>query len=248
MIFLLSKLVLFFIKPLVWVFALFLFAFFTKKKERQLKLVISGFIVLFIFSNAALVNNVFYWYEGKYETYQKYDVGIVLGGFSHYNQQRKTIEFNQNGDRLFQAIYLYRKGVIKKILVSGGSIEKVAENKIESNNTARYLREIGIPDSVILVENKSRNTIENVANSYKMMTKMMPKAKILVITSAFHIPRVKMIFSKYFGDQLTYYPTDFRGSTENSLSAYLIPNAGALASWDFLFKEWLGLLVDRFRI
>ena len=248
MIFLLSKFVLFFIKPLVWVFIVFVIAFFSKQKERQKKLMVSGLIILYIFSNAAIVNKVFYWYEAKYGSYEKYDVGIVLGGFSSFNSKSKTIEFNQNADRLFQAIYLYRTGVIKKILISGGSIDKVPIHKIEANLTARYLRGIGIPDSSILVEDKSRNTIENAANTFKMMTKILPKAKILVISSAFHLPRVKLIFSKYFGNQLAYYPTSFIGHDTNSFSDYIIPSVGALGNWELLFKEWIGLTVDRFRI
>ena len=233
---------------MVWVFVLFVIAFFSKQKERQKKLIISGLIVLFVFSNSAIVSKVFNWYEGKYVSYQQYDVGIVLGGFSHYNLKRKTIAFTHNGDRLFQAINLYKTGVIKKILISGGSIEKIAIHKIEANSVARYLKQIGIPDSAILVEDKSRNTIENAANTFKMMTKIMPKAKILVITSAFHLPRAKLIFSKYFGNQVAYYPTDFTGNDANSFGDYIIPNAGALGNWELLFKEWLGLVVDRFRI
>ncbi len=248
MIFLLSKLVLLFIKPLVWVFALFVTAFFTAKKQTRKRLILSGLIVLFTFSNAALVNKVFYWYEANYETYQKYDVGIVLGGFSHFNAKSKTAAFNQNGDRLFQAIYLYKTGIIKKILISGGSIDKLPDDKIEANITADYLRKIGIPDSSIIIENKSRNTIENAANSYKMMTKIKPMAKILVITSAFHIPRAQLIFSRFFGDGLAYYPTDLKGDSTNSFSDYIIPNASALNAWELLFKEWLGLAIDRFRV
>jgi hypothetical protein len=35
--------------------------------------------------------------------------------------------------------------------------------------------------------------------------------------------------------------------TTYDFSDYVIPSAEALSNWELLFKEWIGLLVDRLR-
>ncbi len=247
MVFLLSKILTFLINPLVWVCCLFVIALLNKNAIKQKRITIAGLVVLFVFSNVFLINQVLLCYEAKYEPYQTYDVGIVLGGFTGVNNKNSKAEFTGSSDRLLQTISLYRRGVIKKILISGGNIEIIRPEHREANLVAAYLRELGIPDSSIIAEDLSRNTIENAANSFKVITKINPKAKILVITSASHIPRVKLIFPKYFSNPLAYYPTDYIGKSGYKWSDFIIPSGHALINWNIILKEWVGLVVDRFR-
>jgi uncharacterized SAM-binding protein YcdF (DUF218 family) len=247
MVFTLSKILLFIIKPIVWIFCLFLWAILTKNAVRRKKITTVGLIALFVFSNTFIVGKIFNLYETTYPIEQHYNVGVVLGGFSGINKRTGKIAFNWASDRLFEAISLYRTGKIDKILITSGNANLVDKQIKEGDLVYHYLREIGIADSAILIENKSRNTIENAALSYKLIKKLDPKAKILVITSAWHIPRAKMIFSKQFGDNISFYPTNFIGKTNYDIGDYLIPSAGALSNWELIFKEWVGYLVDKFR-
>ncbi|MFC3560404.1 YdcF family protein [Pedobacter jamesrossensis] len=177
---------------------------------------------------------------------KKYDVAIVLGGFSGLNKRNNEISFGNSSDRLFQAIALYKKGIVSKILLSSGSANLVDTSAKEADLALAYLKLINIPDSAILIENKSRNTVENAEFSLALIKKHHPTAHILVITSAWHIPRAKLIFNKK-SKEIDFYPTDFRGETEYSFGDYFIPNASALSGWDTLLKEWIGLLVDKIR-
>ncbi|WP_316845449.1 YdcF family protein [Pedobacter psychrodurus] len=186
-------------------------------------------------------------YETNYPKTQHYDVGIVLGGFSKLNNRNNEIAFAGTGDRLFQAIALYKKRLIKQILVSSGSANLIDNEVKEAELAVKYLKLIGIPDSSILIENQSRNTIENAKYSLALIEKKNPQAKVLVITSAWHIPRAKLIFNKQTKRNIEYYPTDFRGKTEFDLNDFLIPSTSALDTWEILLKEWTGLLVDRIR-
>jgi len=138
-------------------------------------------------------------------------------------------------------------GDIDKILISGGSSNLSDQEGKEATVAAAYLRKIGIPDTAILIENQSRNTVENAKFSRRLVEKVNPSAKVLVITSAWHIPRVRVIFSKYFKGEIYYYPTNYMGKTSYSLSDILLPSVNALISWQLIFKEWIGLFVDRFR-
>lgn len=247
MIFILSKVLLFLIKPLIWACCLFLIALFSKHKLRRKRLLIAGVVVLLFFSNGFIFGKVANAYEASYPPNDVYDVAIVLGGFSGVNSRNNQISFAASGDRLFQTLALYKNAKVKKIMIASGNGSLTGEGVKEADLAHDYLQKIGVPDSAILIENQSRNTIENAANCYQLLKKKVPNAKIVVVTSAWHIPRAKLIFSKYFGENLNYYPTNFIGKTEFGWTDFIIPNADALSNWEFLFKEWIGLVVDKVR-
>ncbi|MDN3585905.1 YdcF family protein [Pedobacter aquatilis] len=185
-------------------------------------------------------------YEAKYPPQRKYDIGILLGGFSKSNKDGE-LAVSERGDRLIQAIHLLKIGAIKKILISGGSGKIIGKEPIEADITLKYLKDIGIPDSLILVENRSKNTIENAKYSVELANHYRADASVLVITSAWHIPRAKMIFNRAFKRELDYYPTDYIGKESYDISDYYMPDASALSYWQYILKEWVGCLVDRFR-
>lgn len=247
MIFILSKILFFVLKPIIWVFIVVIFAIFSSNPLKRKRLLIFAAALLFIFSNRFVVGKVYNFYEGKYPVEKQYDIGILLGGFSRPTQSGQ-FSVNERGDRLVQTIFLFKTGVIKKILISGGSGKLIGSELIEANLTQQYLTAIGIPDSSILVENNSRNTIENAKYSFDKIDKTQPNASILVITSAWHIPRSKMIFDKTFNRKLDYYPTDFIGKQDYDVSDFYIPDADCLSYWQYILKEWVGLVVDRLRM
>ena len=247
MFFILSKVLLFLLKPIFWVFVLLIFAFFSKQAKRKKQYLILSLILFLFFANGFIAGRVMNAYETGYPKLQKYDVGIVLGGFSGLNKRNNEIAFGWAGDRLFQTIALYKKGQIKQILLSSGSANLVDKQVKEADLAVQYLKLIGIPDTAILVENQSRNTVENAKYSLEMIREKNPEAKVLVITSAWHIPRAKLIFDKQTKRKIEYYPTNFLGNTEFEFGDLIIPNASAFGTWELLFKEWIGLVVDRFR-
>lgn len=246
MIFILSKILLFLIKPLIWVFAIFIFAIFSKNSQLKRKLFIAGTLMLFAFSNNFLVGKIYNLYEAKYPIIKSYDIGILLGGFSKPTPNEK-LAASERGDRLTQTVLLFKTGRIKKILISGGSGKLIGKEPIEADLTSEYLRSIGIPDSSVIIENKSKNTIENANYSVQLARKNQPNPSVLVITSAWHIPRSKLIFDKVFKQKLDYYPTDFIGKEKFDISEYYLPDPGALISWEYIIKEWVGYIVDSIR-
>ncbi|WP_197082375.1 YdcF family protein [Pedobacter sp. BMA] len=235
----------FLIKPIIWVVALLIWAALSKKHKQQILYAAVG--LLLFFSNGALLGTVMNAYEAGYPERRHYDVGIVLGGFSGLNKRNNKIAFSGAGDRLFQAVSLFKSNQIDKILVASGSANLLDNEVKEADLVINYLKLIGIPDSALLVENQSRNTVENARNSIGLIGKVKPDAKILVITSAWHIPRAKMIFDRQSKHKIEYYPTNFAGPDQIDFADFIIPSASALGGWEMLFKEWIGLAVDRLR-
>ncbi|MNR35286.1 hypothetical protein D3C85_1531190 [compost metagenome] len=114
--------------------------------------------------------------------------------------------------------------------------------------TQTYLRAIKIPDSAVIIEKESRNTKENFIYANKILKNLnKPDAKILVITSAWHIPRTKLLAEKQGLKNLTYFPTNSL-SDNYSVEDYLLPQSGAIYSWELLLKEWVGYIVTKLGI
>lgn len=92
--------------------------------------------------------------------------------------------------RLDEAIKLYREGYATTIIVSGAKGED--EEVSEAASMKNYLLSHGIPAEHILLEDKSFNTYQNLANSHKMMQENNLKTAIIV-SNASHIRRSLII-------------------------------------------------------
>ncbi|MCZ4221740.1 YdcF family protein [Pedobacter rhodius] len=221
---------------------------FVKNKKLKKRFFLAALAVFLIFSNGYLIGKAYNFYEPEYPKEQKnYDIAVVLGGFSGLNKRNHEIQFNWANDRLFQTLSLYKKGKIKKILIASGNAS-LLDNKIkEADLVKKFLHDICIPDSDVLIENQSRNTIENAKFSAQLIAQKFPGAKVVVVTSAWHIPRARLIFNKFYKTKPDYLPTNYIGRTNGYSIGDFIPDPGILSSWELLFKEWIGLAVDQFR-
>jgi uncharacterized SAM-binding protein YcdF (DUF218 family) len=127
-----------------------------------------------------------------------YEIGIVLGGITSYDRTTKEGYFNISSDRFIQTALLYKKGNIKKILVSGGQNGIIKEDDFsESAFIKSKLIDLGIPEQDILIEEVSRNTIENAKFCKQVLQQTnLDNNTIVLITSAFHMQRAKYIFEQ----------------------------------------------------
>lgn len=176
--------------------------------------------------------------------YKNYDVGIVLAGGMAYAGKNDQIIFKSNPDRILQAILLYKKGFIKKILLSGGDATILHDNSLnEAVFLKKFLMELDISPSDILVDSTSRNTYENAVNSSRLIKENFGShANVLLITSASHMYRSFACFHKQ-GIVPDLFPVDQNSLTKDyDLVSLILPNTRAFQIWDELFHEWFGLL------
>ena len=248
MFFIASKLLSFLIKPTIWVFILLIGALIFKAKRR--KLLIYTISVFLVFSNEFLADEAARAWEISPKSISSlthnYKYGIVLGGYSSYNKAIEHIDFNDSGDRLISAIELYKLGKIDKIIISGGNGELINNGMKESEWSKSFLINMGIDSKDILLENSSKNTMQNAQNTANLIKSDISQT-LLLITSANHIKRAKFCFNKN-NFTIDCYPTDCT-STDITLSFdYLfIPNTDALEKWESLFHEWIGYIVYRIK-
>lgn len=239
-----SKILFFLITPIIWITGLLLLAVFSRNKKRQLIALIAGTMLLLIFTNSFILDEVMRKWEiptVKNNELETYDVGIVLGGMSSYDKDFGRINFQQGIDRLLQAIDLYKKGKIKKIFISGGSGSMVYKEDREAAYLKPYLINLQIPESDILIEAESKNTRENALFTAEVLKKIYPQgAKYLLITSAFHMRRSILCFEKV-GLKVAPFTTDrFSGKRKFYFDHLFIPNTQTLVGWDVLIHELMG--------
>ena len=248
MFFVISKILAFLIKPIVWIFILLTCAIIFKKRRKKILYLL--LFIFYFFTNDFIADRCSMIWEtpskkiSSLTNYYKY--GIVLGGFSSFNKTTKHINFNASGDRLISAIELYNIGKIKKIIISGGNGELVNDGMKEAEWSKDYLIRMGVKNKDILLESKSRNTMENAQKTSELINVNLSE-RLLLITSAVHMKRATFCFNK---NNLTVesYPTDCTESNIILSFDYLfIPNIKALIKWEILIHELIGYFVYKIK-
>jgi uncharacterized SAM-binding protein YcdF (DUF218 family) len=246
MFFILSKVLLFLLSPIIWIFGLLLWTLFTKKTKRKKQLLITTIIFFYFFSNTFIVDEFVRAYEERNLTYsdlvENYDVAIVLGGFSAYDESQEMVQFHTATDRLMAGIKLYKTGRAKKIMISSGSGSILKPNHKEALYIKDYLLSIGISQQDLIIESESKNTKENSVNSAKILKKYFPNGKFILITSATHMPRAKRCFHKV-GISVTPFSVDHQAGPRKFVFDHLFfPNVESFKTWKSLTKEWAGMI------
>ena len=247
MFFFFSKMLLFVLSPFFWLMlCIGLYLFWKNQRwKTTLKWVSLG---IFLFFSNSVIFSLFcstWEYPGlKEQDLKQHDVAIVLGGMSEYNNDLKTLSIRRPADRIFQAITLYKKGKVKKILISGDSGHLSDRGLHEARQMKEILVGWGIPETDIITEEKSVNTHENARNTCKLLRTSYPEMKSFVlVTSGLHMRRALGCFQKE-GLQCTPYPTDLYTNQTRSFfwDQYLIPNVHNFSLWQDLLKEMVGYL------
>jgi len=254
--FILSKLLLFLINPLVWILSSFLLAKFLKNAKWKKRSLTIGILLFLFFTNDYLSNRIIHTWEAQTiavkDIQQPYDVGILLSGYAKSTHflidDHHLFQLGDSANRLTQTIELYKLGKIKKILISGGVASILEKTVAESENTKRFLMRLGIPKSDILIESKSRNTYENAlyTKAFLQEKNLEKGQRLLLLTSAFHIFRAKKCFEKV-GLTVTPFSVDFQTHSLSLHPEYFVPSTLAIDNWRLLIKEWVGILVYKMR-
>lgn len=218
-------------------------AFFIFRKWKFRKyLAILGFVLFIIFTNDFLANSFLKAWQTEPANLdeikaQKYSYAVLLTGMTNTLKEPKDrVYFNQNADRLLQSMMLFEQGIIDTLYISGGGATALRKDLQESRVIYSYLESINFPVDKILIEDQSRNTIESARFANDFIGK---QDKILLITSASHMPRAMGCFKKE-GYKIQPYPTVFLTNDEMINPAMFLPSVDSLLKWNILFKEWMG--------
>jgi uncharacterized SAM-binding protein YcdF (DUF218 family) len=263
MFYFLSKLLPLFVSPLGLTCVLLVLALWVRRRPRwQTLLIALALATLWLGSNRLVAMTLLRSLEWRYlpdpaSFGSGAEVIVVLGGGTRPQAfPRPTSELNEGGDRLLYAARLYRQGAAPRILVSGGNpplMGPVLESEAES--MAAILTAIGIPREALWLEPSSNNTYENALETQAILESH-GVSRIILVTSASHMPRASAVFAKA-GLDVVPAPTDFQVTYEDW--AYytqpdavvqffnLLPTADNLVATTRALKEYIGIAVYRLR-
>ena len=169
--------------------------------------------------------------------------GIVVlgGGFEGaINLVRGGYELNSGGDRFVEAAVLARRYPDARVLISGGTGALVLEGEGDADTAPRLLSALGVDQTRLLLENRSRNTYENALFS-KELANPKPGETWLLVTSSFHMPRSVGLFRKV-GFAVVPWPVDYRTSGEEGIGLFRDNPADSLQTATMAVREWIGLV------
>lgn len=250
MFFVLSKTLDLLIDPWWWAFGLTLagVALLVRGTRRRLGVVLAhaGLAVLFVFSLPAVANRLWRSLEAGAETTLRpdvtYDAVVLLGGVGDpFGATASEPSWNNNVERLTKTYELLSTGRARVAIVSGGSYG-IDGLPTEAELLARQLEAWGIAKDRILLEDRARNTREN-ATFTKSLLEAKGLTKVLIITSAFHLPRAAGCF-RAVDVPFDALAVDYR-MRDVSRDSHVLPRGEYLSDSSRALREWLGRLVYR---
>jgi len=146
---------------------------------------------------------------------------VVLGG--GINQKGEISP--QVKKRLKKVKELFEKQKNAKILLCGKYSFLYPRDKTppitEAEAMRNYLLKLGVPKESIFLETKSKDTIGNAYYAKKLYFIPKKEKQAIVVTSEFHLERVKYIFKKIFGKnyklKFVAVPSPFKGEKRQKI-------------------------------
>jgi uncharacterized SAM-binding protein YcdF (DUF218 family) len=248
MFFIFSKILLFLTYPFTWIALTLISAVIWHKKKFARKLLLVSLSLLLFFSNTIIFCELArHWEVGgkKINELPMYDCAIVLTGMASYNNDLDRLSLERNGDRIWQAIDLYHKGKVKKILITGDSGMISDRGLKEAKQLGEVIKGWNVREQDIIIEDKSQNTHENAKFTSELLQHSHPELKsFLLVTSAIHMKRSLACFVAQKLNCTPFSTNHFTGPKRGYyFEQYILPNSEILASWQSLTKEWVGYLM-----
>ena len=221
----------------------------TNKKRLGNIFIISGVILLVLFSTYSFPSYLLQRLEYKYlpltdsDIISKYsDIRyiVVLGGGISYSERLPiTSQFYPSSlVRIAEGVRLYlklNKDNAVKLIVSGGGNYPVTSAEL----MARLSEEFGIKKEDIIIEKNSYTTYDEAIN----IKPMVKDERFFLVTSAGHMPRSMALF-KNIGLHPIAVPTD-HWVDEDKEHDWLLPSADNFKKMELAFYEYFGFIKEK---
>ena len=227
------------ISPLFFVIIIISLGIILKSK----KISFLGILIFLICSLPILSNNLIYYLE---KDYQPIDVSkiedanavVVLSGMVSTIKKNDNFfyEFNDSIDRILKGVELIKENKASYLILTRG-ILPWSHGKPEGEVLKDFALKLGIEKEKIILTNNVQNTDQEAKAIKKLFTS--DDQKIILVTSAFHMPRAKKVFEAAKIKTIPF-PVDFRSSSENFTLLDLIPSASAFSNTSHFIREVQG--------
>ena len=187
----------------------------------------------------------------------KADAVLVLGGgIRPAPTQDLGVEVSEAGDRLLCGVRLWKQGTAPVLITSGARVSFQPNDPIapEAVLSQQLAQELGVPASAVLLNDQARTTAEE-AQRIKQLAAEQGWKQLILVTSAFHMPRALASFKRQSNLKIIPVACDYRLDPQSKdqpfswqeLMIDLIPSSDSLQQTTQVLKEHLGLLVYKLR-
>jgi uncharacterized SAM-binding protein YcdF (DUF218 family) len=172
------------------------------------------------------------------------DAIVVLGGAMSYVRPagEPIAEWGDAIDRVFGGIALARAERAPRLIFSGGGWIGQEGLPSEGDRARELAIQAGVPADRIEVSPQALNTAGEATTIRKMFgagQSDLARPKIILVTSAFHMPRAQITFETE-GFEVLPYPVDFRAPVRRAVLEDWLPDPKALVKTDLVIREALG--------
>ncbi len=172
--------------------------------------------------------------HGSIEGLPSADAIVILGGGMSEHETCGAAEMQSAADRVWQGARLYRAKKSPVVMLTGGGVER---------STVPLLEDFGVPREAVKTFPEARNTEEEAG-----LIAVSGAKKILLVTSAWHMDRAKLLFIR-MGLDVIPAPTDFEYNCAAEATLRLgefFPTADTMARNGWAIKEWIALIGYKF--
>ncbi|MFN0160824.1 MAG: YdcF family protein [Burkholderiales bacterium] len=142
-----------------------------------------------------------------------------------------------DADRFFGGLELYRAGKASLLIFTGGRVPWQDRIPPEGQVLKAHAEAFGVRSADIRVSADAANTAEEAQAVRSLLGAGV--RDILLVTSAFHMPRAQTLFTRA-GFHVIAYPVDFKVGVAARTPMDFLPSAAALAMSEGALREMLG--------
>jgi len=225
--------------------------------SRHRRLIWVGFAVLWLSSTPLIghfmVRSAEAWTERNLATdAPNADAIVVLSGGRIVAPGAARVSEWSDADRFYGGVELFKAGKAPVLVFTGGWSPWEPAAKPEGEISIEFAKALGVPASSMLTTGVVVNTAEEAQAVAALLAKRQIKGNalakqihILLVTSAFHMPRAQGLFERA-GFHVSAFPVDFDVSDGRVFSVIdFLPAAGALKQTEMALREMYGRVYYR---
>ena len=234
----LNKLLPIFASPLGLISFLIILGIFTKRTFY----IVIALLLLWLTSLPIVSNSLVGILERNYQVQtvdnvEKHDTVVVLSGMMQTIKNNGEIhyEFGEAVDRILAGISLIKAGKADRIILTRGQLPwslGVPEGEFLSN----FAEMNGVDAAKITLTKVVQNTDDEAKAISELITS---NEKLILVTSAFHMPRARMVFANQ-NILVTEFPVDFLSGASKVDILDFLPQASAFKNSSFFIREMIG--------
>ena len=225
--------------PLIMIIVLIIFGLITRSK----KISLIGVLILIVCSLPIVSEKLVAYLESDYQlrkssNIEPADAIVVLSGMIKTINSKEGLDYEFDGavDRIFAGIDLFKEERAPKLILTRGKLPW-SVGIPEGEYLKDFAIKNGISENHILLTENVENTDQEAKAIKKLLSK--DKPKVLLVTSAFHMPRAQIVFEAA-GMNVVPFPVDFQKELSKITFMSFVPSANALSGTSFFVREMIG--------